>query len=389
MVDQGQCSHPPEWFDWRWQLKNRVVAGNLQAQFPGLDAEALAQARSYDEDFQFALTPYVAALIERDVDGSPLPTDPIWLQHRFYESDPVASAADYDRETLNWEVEDELPTHFLHHKYPDKAALRIVDTCLTYCNYCYLAKRVLDRHSTTHSPRGSEAWSATLQYLRQNQKITDVLISGGEPLLMPTARLRKVFQDLRSIPSIRTLRLNTRAFSHLPFRVDDEVASLFKEFRLTALEVHVVHPREITADFDAALDRLDRSGNRPLVLWRAPLLRGINDTAETLEHLLRKLYERRIVPYRLFHYAPFSPARSLMATRVRAGVELLLHLRRRIPGIAFPAYTLFHPTGKHDVPLELEGTPEFHYCSNNGAAPRVEFKNWRGDWVTYPDVATV
>ena len=117
------------WRDWRWQLRNRVTADGLADVFPGLRGHELAAAEQYAADFHFALTPYVAELIECDSGGRPLESDPIWRQHRFLRYDPLLEAADYDRDTPNWELPHELPTHLLHHKYPDKAAVRITDSC--------------------------------------------------------------------------------------------------------------------------------------------------------------------------------------------------------------------------------------------------------------------
>jgi lysine 2,3-aminomutase len=155
---------------------------------------------------------------------------------------------------------------------------------------------------------------------------------------------------------------------------------------VTALEIHVAHPRELTPEFDAALRLLDEGGLRPLVLWRAPLLAGINDDRETLRTLLVSLYERRITPYYLFHFAPHALGRTARGVGVAEGAALLRSLRREVPGPAFPRYALFHVGGKHDIPLDPGGSPEFRYERDEQGRPVVRFLNWRREWVTYPDV---
>ena len=284
---------------------------------------------------------------------------------------------------MNWELPSELKTPILQQKYPDRAIIRVTDNCLSYCNYCYMAHRTLDRGLPLAEalPR---AWPETLEYLRNSPQVRDVLISGGDPLLLSNSRIDRILRDLREIPSVRTVRLNTRALTHNPFRFDDDLANILAQHRLTVLEIHIAHPREITPELGAALESLD-GPRRPLVLWRSPLLRSINDSEEVMEELLLSLYELRVTPYYLFHFAPNSPGRANLGTPIRRGVDILSSLRRRIPGPATPRYTLFHPSGKHDIPLNREGTADFRYVTVNGRA-FVEFTNWRGQLSLYPDV---
>jgi len=213
-----------------------------------------------------------------------------------------------------------------------------------------------------------------------------VLVSGGDPLVLDNHRLDRILSELRSVDSIRFIRLNTRALTHNPFRFDADLASILGRHRIQAVEVQLAHPREFTDELDRGLSHFDSCDHRPLFLWRAPLIRGVNDTFETLQELMLGLYQRRITPYYLFHYAPFSPGRASRGVELREGVRLLSQMRRQLPGPAFPRYTLFHQSGKHDVPLALDGTPEFRYQLDEEGRPVVRFLNWKGQWVTYPDI---
>lgn len=376
-----------KWNDWRWQLQNRLGGRDtVQKFFPGLSDDGKENYRKYVTQFKLGITPYMMSLVELDELGNPTAGDPIWEQFRFFDlSIDENLRGNYNGKDVNWELLEEMPTSILHHKYPDRAILRVTDNCLAYCNYCYLARRTLSLEG--HRAEGvGIAWRQTIEYLRGTPSIRDVLVSGGDPLLLSNGRIARILEELRSIDSIKTIRLNTRALTHNPFRFDSELVDILARFRLTALEVHIAHPRELTDVSREALELFDRASHRPLVLWRSPLLRGVNNELAVLAELLLSLYSIRIYPYYLFHFAPFSPGRQVLGTPVKEGVRLMLDLRRNLPGPAIPRYTLFHPSGKQDVPLDPDGTPSFRYTIDEAGFPVVRFLNWRGDWVEYYDV---
>ena len=373
------------WKDWKWQIKNRLTnSARLKDFFPEIDPESEKVFENYCKKFRLALTPYTLSLIETDARGNPRSDDPIWNQSRFLKPDEIGGDSEYDGVSRNWENPSELPTPILQHKYPDRAIVRLTNACFGHCNYCYLTARVLDKD--TAASHEIEVWDKSLLYLRNNPQIRDVLISGGDPLVFDNRKIGSTLRDLSEIPSLRSIRLNTRALSYNPYRFDSELIDIFKQYRLTVLEIHLAHPNEITQAFDSALALFEESGYRPMILWRSPLLRGINDSVEVLEELLTKLYERRITPYYLFHYAPFSLGRTGYGVSVRRGCELLTQLRRRIPGPAFPRYTLFHIDGKQDIPLEPEGNTRFRYERDANGRPVIRFLNWKNRWVEYPDI---
>lgn len=374
-----------QWSDWQWQLKNRL-SGNcdIRDYFPNMPEKERLDFAAYSTKFSFAITPYTLSLIELDDKLNPQKNDPIWNQFRFYNEEEISAPSNYNGIGENWETADEMPTRMLHHKYPDRAIIRLADSCFSYCNYCYLTARVLDKDPLLN--KSTNDWQQTLDYLRETPQIKDVLLSGGDPLMLNNDRLDKIFHDLSGITSIESIRLNTRIFTFAPYRFDHNLALLFKKYRLTALEIQIVHPREINDVVDERLRIMDEVGYRPLILSRAPLLKDINDSEETLKELFLKLYRRRITPYYLFHSAPFTLGRSQLGLSVKKGSRLLQKLRREIPGPAMPRYTLFHIEGKHDIPLDPEGSDTFIYTRDDKNNPIVKFKNWKNHWVTYPDL---
>ncbi|MGA1871304.1 MAG: KamA family radical SAM protein [bacterium] len=374
------------WKNWRWQLRNRIQnSTKLYDYFPNMDASQLKSFYAYAKNFNIGITPYMLSLIELDKNSNPIKNDPLWKQFRFHPLDILCNCNEYDGIKINWECAEEMPTAILHHKYPDRALIRITNNCFGYCNYCYLTHRTLDIKQKKNLKRDELKWRESLRYLIHNPQIEDVLISGGDPLILNDSQIERILFDISKISTIKTIRLNTRTLTFNPFRITKELVRILKKYRITVLEVHIVHPYEITEVFDETLNLFDNCKFHPLILWRSPLLKGINDSYEVLRDLLLKLFQRRILPYYLFHYTPYSLGRSIYGTSIRKGVKLMLQLRRTIPGPAFPRYTLFHLTGKHDIPLELSDSPTFKYLKDPRGNPIVKFKNWHGQWVTYPD----
>ena len=375
-----------DWIDWKWQLRHSITHHNdIREAFPNLPDHQVAEFKAYVEKYKFSLTPYLLSLIELDDNLNPKENDPIWNQFRFLKEIAEGTSYEVAETEENWENADEMPTKILHHKYPDRAIIRATQSCMAYCNYCYLTSRILDKETTDSKAGDKEEWQKSIEYLHSKDEIRDVLISGGDPLVLTNDRIESMLRDLRSVKTIRTIRLNTRALTFNPYRFDTGLAEIFKKYDLTALEVHICHSRELTDVADDCLKVFDESGHRPMILWRAPLLSRVNDSEEVLEDLFLNLYARRIIPYYLFHYAPFTLGRGFQGVPIRKGSKIMKSLRRKIPGPAFPRYTLFHLEGKQDIPLDDEGNHTFKYEVSKGKRI-VRFENWKGNTVTYPDV---
>ncbi len=375
-----------DWHDWQWQMKNSLSHnGDIKTFFPNLAASEVKKFNAYISKYKFRITPYLLSIFQLDSLGNPLVEDPIWRQFTYFDEAEDIMTYEDKGDNENWENEDEMPTKILQHKYDDRAIIRITSTCFGHCNYCYLTSRVLDHETSKLKSSSENEWQNSLEYLRNNPQIRDVLISGGDPLILSNERIEVILSALRSINSIQTIRLNTRVFTFNPFRFDDGLVSLFKKYRLTALEVHMCHSNELTEVVDSRLDLMDKVGYRPMILWRAPLIKGINDSEEVLEQLFVELYNRRITPYYLFHYAPFTLGRKNQGVPMRDGSKMMKKLRRKVPGPAFPTYTLFHIEGKQDIPLDIDGTSSFKYEEKSGKVI-ARFENWKGNTVNYEDV---
>ena len=368
------------WVNWKWQEQNAVHSvEKLLEVFPNLSNHTKYSLQRASQHLRFKLTPYMLSLIQVDESQQPLLSDPIWNQfipNLNEETERQFEISDFEE---NWEMPEEMINPILQHKYLNRVNFRIQNSCLGYCMYCFEAKRVLDRFSSKESFK-LKYFEDSLEYIKSHKEISEVVISGGEPLVLSNDKLKFFLSEIRKIPQIVAIRIQTRAFVHNPFRLDDELISILKQFDVTAMAFHISHPREISGDARKMIQRFSDLGCRTMLLSHIPLLKGINDSVEILSELFMKLYSLKIKPYYLLHAMPDTIGSKKFRTSVQKGVHLLKRIKRNFSNPALPEYVIVHKKGKHTVPLELSGTPEFIY--KNGY---IEFLNWKNEWCIYED----
>ncbi len=294
-----------------------------------LDAIAAVEAR-----YAVAITPAVRALIET-------PDDPIGRQ---FVPDP-AELIVADFESLDPIADDALsPVKGVVHRYADRALLKPLLVCPVYCRFCFRREHV--------GPAGGLLTDAELDaayaWFADHPAITEVILTGGDPLMLSPRRLRAIIAALSSIPHIRTLRIHTRVPVADPARLSDAVADALDTETPLWLVVHANHAREFSADAHAALTRVRRRGI-PL-LGQSVLLRGVNDSAEALEALFRAMLAARVKPYYL-HQLDAAPGTARFHVPIAEGQRLLASLRGRVTGLAWPTYILDIPGGHGKVPI--------------------------------------
>jgi len=369
------------WYDWQWQEQHATHSITKLFQFfPNLDSFIKKSIYQTEGKLRFKLTPYLLSLIQLNrLTLNPLPNDPIWTQFipRFDQKDQSnLNIRDY---VENWEMPEEMVNPILQHKYSNRVNFRIQNSCLAYCMYCFEAKRVLDVASLKESFK-LKYFDESIAYIKRHPEVEEVVISGGEPLVLSNEKLRIALSRIRDLKQIRAIRIQTRAFVHNPFRFDDELITLFKEFDVTAIAFHISHPVEISKDALQIISRFGNLGCRTILLSHIPLLKGINNDEKTLVELFMRLYTAKIKPYYLLHAMPDTVGAEKFRTSVREGVWLLRQIKRNYSNPALPEYVIVHKKGKHTVPFEMEGTSEFKYRDGF-----IEFMNWKGEWCTYED----
>jgi len=314
------------------------------------------------ERFAVSVTPHFAALMD--------PFDPACPIRR----QVVPTASEFVVSTGDMEdpcgEDHSSAVEGLVHRYPDRVLLLALDTCASYCRYCTRSRLVSHRALGPLSGR----MVATLDYLRAHTEVRDVLLSGGDPLLMSEARLDKLLASIREIDHIEFLRIGSRVPSFLPQRITPDLVAVLRRHRVW-LSLHFSHPAELTPEVAAACDLLADAGI-PLGS-QTVLLRGVNDDAEVLKELFHGLLEIRVRPYYLYQADPVVGTAHLRTT-IAKGLELMQQLRGHTSGYAVPTYVVDAPGGGGKIPLQPETVVE----RGDGT---WRLRNWAGEVYTYLD----
>lgn len=315
----------------------RSVAELDDAQLLAPDVEVNDLAR-VGERYAVAVTPAMAALIDRDD-----PSDPIARQF-------IPDVAEL--ETLPGEQADPIgdlahsPVTGIVHRYPDRVLLKAVHVCPVYCRFCFRREMVGPAGLGTLTP---EELDLAIDYIAGRSEIWEVILTGGDPLVLSARRLREITQRLSAIGHVRVVRFHTRVPVVDPDKVDAGlVDALMASGKTTYVALHANHPRELTADARAACARLIDAGIA--MISQTVLLKGVNDDADVLAALMRAFVESRIRPYYL-HHPDLAPGTSHFRLGLDEGRALVEQMRGRISGLCQPTYILDIPGGYGKVPV--------------------------------------
>lgn len=364
---RGYWSHVSEtdWNDWRWQLKNRITTiEQLERLMPTLTPEERAGAiLAGQSKLAMAIPPYFFNLIDLGDESCPIRRQVI---PRLEET-----------HTASWELSDPCgedshsPVPGLVHRYPDRVLFLVTDRCAAYCRYCTRSRLVSNASGYDFQPD----FERQISYIAAHPEIRDVLLSGGDPLLLSDDKLDNLLGRLRAIPHVEFLRIGSRIPLFLPQRITPELVSRLRRHHPLYISVHTNHPRELTTEVREALGRLADAGI-PLGN-QSVLLRGVNDSVETMKALLHKLLMCRVRPYYLYQCDLIQGSAHLRAS-VRKGLEILEQLRGHTTGYAVPQYVIDAPGGGGKVPIN----PEYVLSRNHD---RVVIRNYEGQVFEYPE----
>ncbi|HSM94087.1 MAG TPA: KamA family radical SAM protein [Anaeromyxobacteraceae bacterium] len=325
-----------EWRDWRWQQRAALTTLEDFERIVRLtDEEREGFARTKGR-FRTGATPYYASLID--------PTHPHCPVRRQVLPLPAeAEEAAGDRRDPTGE-EPHRPVRALVQKYPDRALLLATDRCAAYCRHC------TRRRITGAEANGLDraALSEAVGWLGAHAGVREVIVSGGDPLVLSDGRVEEILAAVRSVPHVRIVRLATRAPVTNPFRVTEPLARLLRRFAPLYVVTHFNHPKELTAEARAGCERLVDHGVP--VENQSVLLRGINSSARALVDLNQRLLEARVRPYYL-HQGDLAAGTAHLRTPLRAGVEILAAMRGRTSGLAIPHLAVDLPGGEGKIAL--------------------------------------
>jgi lysine 2,3-aminomutase len=325
---------PADWQDWKWQLRHRISDVGLLQELLGLTSKEAREIRRVGRRFRWAVSPYYASLMRVGDPSCPIRRqavpDPRELEGGG-EDDPMAE---------EWTS----PAPGITRRYPDRVIINVTNRCASFCRHCQRRRNIgeVDRHLSR-----AELVQA-LEYIRAHPEVRDVLITGGDALLLSDARLEWLLSELDAIPHVEIKRLGTRVPVTLPQRVTPELCAILERHPPIYLNTQFNHPKEVTPEAKAACDRLVRAG---VVLGnQAVLLRGVNDHPFVMRKLHQELLKIRVRPYYLFHAKPVTGTRHFV-TRIEEGLAIMEALRGYTSGLAVPTYVLNVPGGYGKVPL--------------------------------------
>ncbi len=351
-----------KWYNWRWQLSNRInTVEEFEKVVPLTESER--KALSASNLFRVDITPYFISLID--------PTDP---------DDPIRKqVVPTDRELVPFTamMEDSLaedrhsPVPGLVHRYPDRVLMLVTTQCATYCRYCTRSRIVGDPAATFSRAE----FEMQIEYLQRTPQVRDVLLSGGDPLVLAPKILDEILRRLREIEHIEIVRIGSRVPVFLPMRITDELCEMLQKYHPLWLNIHVNHSNEISQELAEATDRLTRAGI-PLGN-QAVLLAGVNDNIHIQRQLVHDLVRIRVRPYYLYQCDLVEGA-GHFRTPVAKGIEIMEGLHGHTSGYAVPQFIVDAPGGGGKIPV----APNYLLSMSDH---KIILRNYEGYVTTYEE----
>ena len=352
-----------QWNDWTWQVKNRIETFEELSKyfaFAPEEAEGIKQALA---KFRMAITPYYLSLIDPND-----PYDPIRRQ-----AIPQGAECNIAPADLNDPLheDEDSPAPGLTHRYPDRVLFLITDMCSMYCRHC--TRRRFAGQKDDESP--VDRIEKCLEYIEKTPVVRDVLLSGGDALMVSDKKLEYIIQRLRAIPHVEIVRIGSRTPVVCPQRITDDLVNMLKKYHPIWLNTHFNHPNEMTPEAEAALAKLANAGI-PLGN-QTVLLRGVNDCVHVMKKLMHELVRNRVRPYYIYQ-CDLSMGLEHFRTPVSKGIEIIENLRGHTSGYAVPTFVVDAPGGGGKTPV----MPQYVISQS---PDKVILRNFEGVITTYTE----
>ena len=355
-----------DWNDWKWQLKNRITKLADLEEYLELTPDERAGCLFASQKLALAITPYFFNLIHLDD-----PEDPIRRQVIPRSGETTVAP----EERLDPVGEDQAkPVEGIVHRYPDRVLFLVTDRCASYCRYCTRSRLVSNAQDYNFHP----AFEAGLDYIRNHPEIRDVLLSGGDPLLLSDSKLDRLLGELWNIPHVEFVRIGSRIPVFLPQRITPELCNVLKKHGPIWMSIHVNHPSECTHELKAACERLALAGV-PLGN-QSVLLKGVNNDPDIMKSLIHRLLMMRVRPYYLYQCDLITGSAHLR-TDPREGIEIIRALRGHTSGYAIPQFVIDAPDGGGKIPLNPDYVKEV-------TRDAIILRNFQGEEYRYPITST-
>ena len=325
-----------QWNDWHWQVKNRIETLDQLKKYIRLTPDEEEGIRESLKTLRMAITPYYLSLIDPDNPYCPIRKQSVPTIEELHRS-----PADLE-DPLHEDGDSPVPG--LTHRYPDRVLFLITDMCSMYCRHC--TRRRFAGHHDCATPL--ERIDKCIEYIANTPQVRDVLLSGGDALLVSDERLEYIIKRLRGIPHVEIIRIGSRTPVVLPQRITPELVNMLRKYHPIWLNTHFNHPNEITEESAAACARLADAGI-PLGN-QSVLLRGINDCTHVMKKLVHELVKIRVRPYYIY-ICDLSVGIGHFRTPVSKGIEIIENLRGHTSGYAVPTFVVDAPGGGGKIPV--------------------------------------
>jgi len=364
IIDSDVLKH--NWKDWKWQMKHLIRDIDTFQKVTGIEfaRDEKIELKETLEKFPLSISPYYVSLIKTEE----YKTDPIFLQS--FPSVKELEISDSDMSDPLAEDKDS-PAPGITHRYPDRVLFTISNVCAMYCRHCTRKRKVGDVDFIPN--RGMI--KAGIGYIKQNPQIRDVLLSGGDPLMLSDDYLDWILSEISAIDHVEIIRIGTRIPVVLPYRVTDGLINVLKKYHPVWINTHFNHPREITASSREALHKLADAGI-PLGN-QSVLLAGVNDCPRIMKKLVHQLVHNRVRPYYLYQ-CDLSEGLNHFRTPVGKGIEIIESLIGHTSGLAVPTYVIDAPGGGGKIPIMP------HYLIS-WSTNKVVLRNYEGVITTYKE----
>ena len=322
-----------DWNDYKWQLRNRINDVDEIAKYTDLTEEEYDTIKNVGKKHRFAITPYYFSLIDFDNPVCPIKLQSIPSGEEFNEAGEL--------DPMNEEQSN--PAGKITRRYPNKLIINVTNACSMFCRHCQRRRLIgnTDKHTS------QKDIDESIEFIANNETIREVLITGGDSLLLPNNKLEYMFDKLSDIEHVEVLRVGTRTLATLPHRIDDELAELLREYRVY-VSTQFNHACEITPEAVRAIDTLTDHG--VLVRNQMVLLHNVNDDKYCIQKTNEELQKYRVIPYYLFHPKDVKSTQHFQV-EISKGLEIMKHLEGRTSGMCKPTYVYNSPKGLGKVPL--------------------------------------
>lgn len=349
-----------DWNNWRWQLKNRITKTAVLKEILPLDKKEIEEIEKTGSHFRWAVSPYYLSLIDPGNPCDPVKQQCIPAIHEYVDQggfdDPMAE-------------EDTSPTAAVTRRYADRLIIKVTNQCAMYCRHCQRRRAIGEKDLATSREHLKEA----IDYVRQNEEIRDVLLTGGDGFMLSNKTIAWLLDELDLIPHLEIKRFGSRTPVTIPQRIDDELCRILSEHLPLYVNTQFNHPLEVTPSAHEACHKLARAGVG--LGNQAVLLKGVNNDPFIMRKLNQDLLKIMVRPYYIFH-AKAVKGTSHFRTKVEEGIEIMEKLRGFTSGLAIPTFVINAPLGQGKTPM----LPEYQVSSGKDY---IMIRTWENKILRY------